>query len=108
MPNPKFNDAMYDAITLNEIDRMPFITPPSLQLKYGEMERVVDIARRNKIHWRKCLRRLYTLNRDPYWQLRWLESHDGTLSVCVDLDVEGLLKIAREKLAREKSESKSV
>ena len=102
MPNPN-NDTRYDAITVAEIDRMPFITPPSLQLKYGEMERVSDIARRNKIDRRKCLQRLYTLNQDPHWQLCWLETDDGTLSVCVDLDVEGLLKLAREK-----SESKSL
>lgn len=79
--------SVYDERTLHEIARMPFIPTPPISLEIGKMERVVDIARKNGIHWRKCLQILYRLDRDPNFKLTWLDTPDGNTHVCVDLNI---------------------
>ena len=50
----------------------------------GKVERVTDIALRNGISWRECYEILHRLDRDPNFELRWLETNRGyTDAVCI-------------------------
>lgn len=56
--------------------------PVSAEL--GKMERVTDIALRNRISWRECYEILHRLDRDPNYELRWLQIDSGyTDAVCI-------------------------
>lgn len=50
----------------------------------GKMKRVTDIAIRNRISWRECYEILHCLDRDPNFELRWLQIDSGyTDAVCI-------------------------
>lgn len=50
----------------------------------GKVERVTDIALRNRISWRECYEILHRLDREPNYELRWLQIDSGyTDAVCI-------------------------
>ena len=51
----------------------------------GKVERVTDIALRNRISWRKCYEILHRLDRNPDFELRWFQTDNGhTDAVCIN------------------------
>ena len=56
--------------------------PVSAEL--DKVEQVTDIALRNRISWRECYEILHRLDRDPNFELRWLQTDSGyTDAVCI-------------------------
>ena len=52
--------------------------------EFGKVERVIDIALRNRISWRECYEILHRLDRDPNYELRWWQIDSGyTDAVCI-------------------------
>lgn len=50
-----------------------------------KVERVTDIALRNRISWRKCYEILHRLDRNPDFELRWFQTDNGyTDAVCIN------------------------
>lgn len=50
----------------------------------GKVEQVTDIAIRNRISQRECYEILHRLDRDPNYELRWLQIDSGyTDAVCI-------------------------
>ena len=50
----------------------------------GTMERVTHIAIRNRINWRECYKILHRLDRNPDFELKWLQTDSGyTDAVCI-------------------------
>lgn len=50
----------------------------------GKVERVTNIARRNRIGWRECYEILHRLDRNPAYEIRWLQIDSGyTDAVCI-------------------------
>ena len=43
----------------------------------GKVQRVTDIAIKNRISWRECYEILHRLDRDPNYELRWLQIDSG-------------------------------
>ncbi len=51
----------------------------------GKVERVIDIAVRNRINWRECYEILHRLDRNPDFELRWFQADNGhTDAVCIN------------------------
>ncbi len=51
----------------------------------GKVERVIDIALRNRINWRECYEILHRLDRNPDFELRWFQADNGhTDAVCIN------------------------
>lgn len=50
----------------------------------GKMERVTHIAIRNRISWRECYEILHRLDRNPDFELKWLQTDSRyTDAVCI-------------------------
>lgn len=50
----------------------------------GKVERVTDIALKNRISWRECYEILHRLDHNPDFELRWLQTDSGyTDAVCI-------------------------
>lgn len=43
----------------------------------GKVERVTHIASKNRISWRECYEILHRLDRNPGFDLRWLQTDGG-------------------------------
>jgi len=69
---------MMHRIGIREDDGKP------VHAELGKMERVTDIALKNRISWRECYEILHRLDRDPNYELRWLQTDSGyTDAVCI-------------------------
>ena len=69
---------MMHAIGIRDDDGKP------VYVELGKMERVTHIAVRNRISWRECYEILHRLDRDPNYELRWLQIDSGyTDAVCI-------------------------
>ena len=62
---------MMHAIGIREDDGKP------IYAELGKVERVTDIALRNRISWRECYEILHRLDRNPDFELRWLQTDSG-------------------------------
>ena len=69
---------MMHRIGIREDDGKP------VHAELGKVERVTDIAIRNRISWRECYEILHRLDRDPNYESRWLQiDGDYTDAVCI-------------------------
>lgn len=69
---------MMHVIGIREDDGKP------VYAELGKMERVTHIALKNRISWRECYEILHRLDRNPDFELKWLQT-DGsyTDAVCI-------------------------
>ena len=69
---------MMHAIGIREDDGKP------IYAELGKVERVAHIAIRNRISWRECYEILHRLDRNPDFELKWLQTDNGyTDAVCI-------------------------
>lgn len=69
---------MMHVIGIREEDGKP------VYVELGKMEWVTDIAIRNRISWREFYEILHRLDRNPDFELRWLQTDSGyTDAVCI-------------------------
>ena len=69
---------MMHVIGIREDDGKP------VHAELGKVERVTDIALRNRISWRECYEILHRLDHNPDFELKWLQTDSGyTDAVCI-------------------------